>query len=211
LCPRCGDVLDEVFESVSACVRCAGLWLAQPAIERAFHDPEWPPGPTAWWGREVRCPVCMSEGQLTVMEPRVDGNVVVDRCPSHGVWLDAGELGRVLGVADGLAVLYVTLFGTELTAEKRKQLSPEELAQKRVQAEEHKLWLDRLVAEAEQDAGRMQQQVSAWQAECDALRADVTRIEDRLLRARRNVRESEQDLTAARVRLKKLESKPPNR
>jgi Zn-finger nucleic acid-binding protein len=209
VCPRCDDVFDEIFEGVSACVRCNGMWIAQPAIDRAFSDPMWPPGPSAWWRRELSCPVCASEGKLAIMVPVLDGTVVVDRCRGHGVWLDEGELGRVLGVPDGLAVLYARLFGTDMPTDLQRSLTGSELAQRRRQASEHKAWLDRVMADAKQAADEARKRRTEWAKACEDAKAEVGGLEAKLVRIRTEVRQCEHDLAAARVRLQQLESKPP--
>jgi Zn-finger nucleic acid-binding protein len=96
LCPRCGELLERVFEGALGCLQCAGLWLAQPTIDLAFGSPSWPHGSSAWWRIELECPECASEGTVTALVPYIAGDVVIDRCTGHGIWLDCGELGRLM-------------------------------------------------------------------------------------------------------------------
>ncbi len=96
LCPRCGEVLERVFDGALACLRCAGVWLAQPTIDLAFGSPTWPHGSSAWWKIELECPECAAEGNVTALVPYLAGDVMIDRCTGHGIWLDAGELGRLM-------------------------------------------------------------------------------------------------------------------
>ncbi|HEU4732138.1 MAG TPA: zf-TFIIB domain-containing protein [Kofleriaceae bacterium] len=100
LCPRCGEVLDRAFEGVSTCLRCEGLWISPGTLDAAFGNPRWPSGNTMWWRNSVECPECVFEGKATVMSARMSDDVIVDQCPDHGVWLDRGELGRLMGVAE---------------------------------------------------------------------------------------------------------------
>lgn len=99
LCPRCGEVLDRAFEGVSTCLRCEGLWIAPATLDAAFGNPCWPSGNVMWWRNSIECPECALEGKATVMSARMSSDVIVDQCAEHGVWLDRGELGRLMGVA----------------------------------------------------------------------------------------------------------------
>lgn len=100
LCPRCGEMLDHAFEGVSSCLRCEGLWIAPATLDSAFGDPLWPPGQTLWWRNSIECPDCAFDGVQTAMAARRSSDVIVDHCPSHGIWLDRGELGRLMSVPD---------------------------------------------------------------------------------------------------------------
>lgn len=106
LCPHCGEVLDRSFEGVSACLCCEGLWISPATLDAAFGNPMWPPGRSLWWRNAVRCPECVFEGHETVMSARMANDVIVDQCSTHGLWLDRGELGRLMGTdGDELAAL----------------------------------------------------------------------------------------------------------
>jgi Zn-finger nucleic acid-binding protein len=99
-------MLDRAFEGVSSCLRCEGLWIAPATLDAAFGNPRWPSGTTLWWRNSVECPECAFEGKTTLMAARLSNDVLVDQCPEHGVWLDRGELGRLMGGAtDELAAL----------------------------------------------------------------------------------------------------------
>ena len=102
LCPRCAEVLEEAFAGVQSCLRCEGVWIMQPAINGTFGDPRWPLGASAWWHRSLECPECGIEGTQNVMDASIVDGVIVDRCRGHGVWLDPGELARVLGLPSGV-------------------------------------------------------------------------------------------------------------
>jgi Zn-finger nucleic acid-binding protein len=92
-------VLDHAFEGVSSCLRCEGLWIAPATLDAAFGNPRWPLGNAMWWRNSVECPECTFEGKATVMAARMSNDVIVDQCADHGLWLDRGELGRLMGVA----------------------------------------------------------------------------------------------------------------
>lgn len=68
------------------------------AVERAFGTTQWPLGPSAWWRRELACPACAVGDRTTDMVQVQVAGMLVDRCREHGIWLDAGELGRLLDV-----------------------------------------------------------------------------------------------------------------
>ena len=110
LCPRCGELLDPTHEAVSSCLRCEGLWISPATLDAAFTDPRWPAGQALWWRNPIECPECAFEGRATVMTARRSSDVIVDQCPDHGVWLDRGELGRLMGApADELEALRARL------------------------------------------------------------------------------------------------------
>lgn len=99
-------MLDRAFEGVSSCLRCEGLWIAPATLDAAFGNPRWPNGTTLWWRNSIECPECAFEGKTTLMAARLSNDVLVDQCSEHGVWLDRGELGRLMGVgADELGAL----------------------------------------------------------------------------------------------------------
>ena len=127
LCPRCGEVLDRVFGGVSACPRCQGMWITQSTLDSAFGNPRWPPGQNLWWHQELECPECAAEGVVAKMAARRADAVMVDLCPSHGLWLDEGELGRLMKIEDGT---------DEMLALQRRVSAaspdPDELAQRRL-------------------------------------------------------------------------------
>ena len=101
VCPRCGESLDAVFEGVAACPRCQGVWLPRATLAGAFADPRWPPGQSMWWHDELECPACAAEGTLAKLAARNAEGVMVDSCATHGVWLDPGEVSRLMGLASG--------------------------------------------------------------------------------------------------------------
>jgi Zn-finger nucleic acid-binding protein len=116
-----------VFAGVSACPRCQGAWIAEATLDTAFGNPRWPPGQNMWWHAELECPECACEGLIKKMDARSASEVMVDVCPSHGLWLDQGELGRLMGLEDHVDEL--------LELQKRVSAvapDPDELAQRRL-------------------------------------------------------------------------------
>ncbi|MCX8036807.1 MAG: zf-TFIIB domain-containing protein [Candidatus Sumerlaeia bacterium] len=112
LCPVCLSemiVLEMDRIEVDHCLRCKGVWLDRGELELLVEMSGAPSGPIrgALEGRgrpligpKRRCPVC----GVRMDEVDVEGPapVVVDRCPRrHGLWLDEGELGRLIESAGG--------------------------------------------------------------------------------------------------------------
>ena len=113
-CPRCYLPLrQEKYEGVEIdfCDNCWGCWLNRgelPAIIKA-HELEFSEeeksrildlhtasksGPHG----QILCPRC----SVFMEQIRYDESiqVLLDRCPEHGLWLDAGELKKVQVVAE---------------------------------------------------------------------------------------------------------------
>ncbi|MBA3459620.1 MAG: zf-TFIIB domain-containing protein [Deltaproteobacteria bacterium] len=178
LCPRCAEALDRVFGGVAVCVGCQGAWISQSALDVAFGNPRWPAGRNMWWHAALDCPECATEGTVTRMDARSADAIMVDLCPSHGVWLDHGELARLMKLEAG---------ADELLALQRKVNAvpdPDGLAQRRLrwrteldkrrrQTAEFRAWLEMAA-----------QRKAAEAAEAERLRA----IEDE---KRRQVREAQ--------------------
>jgi Zn-finger nucleic acid-binding protein len=199
-----------LFDGVSSCVRCEGLWIAQPTIDRAFQDPLWPGGPAAWWRRELNCPVCLIDGNVNMMVAILDGNVVLDRCRGHGLWLDAGELGRVLHTEDnGIAELYARLYGTQMPAEMLRKLTGEEIARQRHQAAVTREEVDKLLEHRREAIVSSQAKREQWQQELEWAEENVERLEAQLVRAREHLQQQERELTAARALLRSIRASSP--
>ncbi len=112
-CPACGDAHHlsgrriETDVSFLECQRCGGIWLGHEAFghlqERARLKE------IRWLGEEAaerqpatsqtgplyrKCPMCAKQMSRRNFEYR--SGVIIDVCPSHGLWLDLGELERIL-------------------------------------------------------------------------------------------------------------------
>jgi Zn-finger nucleic acid-binding protein len=97
LCPRCGEMLDRAFDVVLVCLRCEGVWMPRISLEKAFGTARWPDARAMWWRNSIECPECAFTGVANMMDAAMAGSVLIDRCASHGIWLDRGELGRLMG------------------------------------------------------------------------------------------------------------------
>jgi Zn-finger nucleic acid-binding protein len=99
-------MLEAVVPGVSVCPRCEGIWVTAHTLDLAFGNPRWPESHAMWWHNELACPECLFDGATTIMDARSANGVHLDRCPTHGLWLDRGELGRVMATgSDELAEL----------------------------------------------------------------------------------------------------------
>ncbi len=109
-CPRCAGELrlrsmGEV--SVVECAGCEGMWLTPAIFERVRHRAAQTlellagkPPESAPSLEKVRYIPCLTCGEL--MHRRLfrhggaGSGVIVDLCKDHGVWLDVGELERIV-------------------------------------------------------------------------------------------------------------------
>jgi len=119
-CPRCREAMQALrlgATAVRECAGCGGLWLDAAALDQlvsardehvatssilAARRPRTEaPQDTV---RYLPCPGC-AKLMNRVNFAHASG-VILDVCKGHGVWLDRGELERVLGFVDagGLAV-----------------------------------------------------------------------------------------------------------
>jgi len=106
-CPRCKGALrtrDVGATSITECSTCAGIWLPQHTFVHVCEHADsiangelaTAPLPAAELKREGYIP-CLSCGQLMQRKNYAStSGVVIDVCRSHGVWLDANELERIL-------------------------------------------------------------------------------------------------------------------
>lgn len=111
MCPRCKVrlvklrfTLGETFEP-ARCKTCLGLFFAPGELERllavATTDQHYDPARLERLAKEqrevwpisyIRCPVCPE----LMNRKNYSATIVSDWCKDHGVWLDGGELGRLL-------------------------------------------------------------------------------------------------------------------
>lgn len=226
ICPRCGELLDRAFDDVYACMRCNGLWVSAPSIAIAFGDSSWPPhARSLWWKSVLPCPECARIGMPSTLESQLCDGVQIDRCATHGLWLDPGELGRLAGsTGDELAELRRRLRGEEQDVsrlEERRSAWRRELDARRRSAEEYQ---DRLAADRarqieEADARAHQDQVVRQRADHEArgrvleqlhasraeLASGIDRLEERLVGLRGELRALEAQLEGDRMKLRALD------
>ena len=107
-CPVCRQHLRRAVmddrEPIEICERCKGILMplrvfgeTLTARRRAAQTPSVIPSPTdrAELHRRVECPIC--NAAMIADWYYGPGNIVIDTCPAcQVVWLDAGELKRVI-------------------------------------------------------------------------------------------------------------------
>jgi Zn-finger nucleic acid-binding protein len=117
-CPVCEEdhnlhsrPMGEERIAILECHRCAGIWIGHSVFRHLEHSAlekeiGWNPGkpeaghpgvdlPRSGERLYRRCPECSQLMNRTNYARR--SGVIVDICTSHGVWLDHGELARILG------------------------------------------------------------------------------------------------------------------
>lgn len=226
LCPRCGELLERAFEAVLTCLRCEGLWIAAVTLEKAFGDPRWPRGPAMWWRNALECPECASEGETQTMTAVQAGDVVVDRCAAHGLWLDRTELFRLMGGRAGnaggaspdLAALRAHLDVADVDLEglvRRRDAWRSDLGLRRKAAAEYRAWLEaeqrrrlEVAAALEQtERERLREQADqAAQARAQQRRAALQKLGDARQEASAEVGRVETQIIMLRERLRATEA-----
>jgi Zn-finger nucleic acid-binding protein len=114
-CPRCREAMQALRLGATRaheCSACGGLWLDPESLQRLADAREERAGivsvlatrvPTLATPpdvvRYVPCPCCSK--LMNRKNFAQSSGVVLDVCANHGVWLDRGELERVLGFVSG--------------------------------------------------------------------------------------------------------------
>lgn len=115
-CPRCRDPMQALVLGATTareCSACGGLWLDPASLQRLSDQREEHADIVSMLARRtptidtppdvvryVPCPSCQK--LMNRKNFAQSSGVILDVCADHGVWLDRGELERVLGfVADG--------------------------------------------------------------------------------------------------------------
>ena len=188
LCPRCGEMLDRAFDAVLVCLRCEGVWIAPISLEKAFGNPKWPQAAGMWWHNSLECPECAFEGKATTMDAGAAGGVIIDRCHTHGLWLDRGELGRLMGGDtddergdDDLVALRDKLAGAEIDLEqllKRRDAWRADVDVRRTAAAEYRKWLET------EERRRIETAQALARADRERAEAEQTEAIERALRER---------------------------
>ena len=114
-CPRCHEPMQALVlggTTARECAACGGLWMDPSSLQRLSDGREAHADVVSLLGtrvptvstppdvvRYVPCPQC---GTLMNRKNFAQSSgVVLDVCARHGVWLDRGELERVLGFVAG--------------------------------------------------------------------------------------------------------------
>lgn len=105
-CPVCTEALLVVEREgieVDWCLSCKGLWFDEGELEllaekcgRQLEVEDLGQPPETQSSEKLRrCPRCDRKMEKVLAGPT--DLVLVDRCRSHGFWLDRGELGKIIG------------------------------------------------------------------------------------------------------------------
>lgn len=108
-CPKCRTVELETTQvrgiEVDRCLECGGIWFDDRELEtllevsrRELRRLQSGSLDEGWNRKRGKCPRDHSD-LLRVCSPR-DASLIIDVCVEcNGVWLDGGELGRVLAAS----------------------------------------------------------------------------------------------------------------
>jgi Zn-finger nucleic acid-binding protein len=107
MCPRCNVGLQRLqidAVSLGECARCSGLWSDIVTFERVCSDQEAQSSVLSFFSRRgqvgqvpikyVPCPQCRS--LMNRSNFARSSGVIIDLCKQHGVWLDPGELPKII-------------------------------------------------------------------------------------------------------------------
>lgn len=137
VCPRCREPMQALRLGVTTareCSACGGLWLDPASLQRlsdqreehadvvsmlALRTPTVTAPPDVV--RYVPCPVC--EKLMNRKNFAQSSGVVLDVCTHHGVWLDRGELERVLGFVAGGGLTRARARERERLVEEQRRLA----------------------------------------------------------------------------------------
>ncbi len=127
-CPRCKLTLRETdYEGVEVdmCDSCWGFWLDKGELQEVIDTREMSfsqeernafaggqgvsSAPAPEETPKAECPHC---GQaMDLVHSDVAIQLVIDRCPDHGIWLDAGEIKAVQVASERSAEFHKLLLG----------------------------------------------------------------------------------------------------
>lgn len=93
-CPHCRVALvvrDEGGVVVAACAQNHGLFVTARALEQLGRTTDLGAPPSEPSAAPVTCPRCAEPMNVRTFGG-AESSILVDQCPAHGVWFDAGEL-----------------------------------------------------------------------------------------------------------------------
>ncbi len=136
-CPRCAEEMQAInlgATAVQECGACGGLWLDPQTLQVLCDARERyadvgnalaTRSPTATMPtdtvRYIPCPQCST--LMNRVNFAKSSGVVVDVCKTHGVWLDRGELQRVIGFVEGGGMTVARNRERERLAEEQRRLA----------------------------------------------------------------------------------------
>jgi Zn-finger nucleic acid-binding protein len=118
-CPRCREPMQALRLGETAareCGACGGLWLDPSSLQKLSDGRE----DHADVVHYVPCPEC---GQLMNRKNFAQSSgVILDVCAKDGIWLDRGELERVLGFVSGGGLARARAHEQERLIEEQRRL-----------------------------------------------------------------------------------------
>lgn len=138
-CPRCRESLELLrLGTLSAheCAACGGLWIDPVSLQKLCDDRDEHAGVVAVLEgriptkpvtpdtvRYLTCPQCKK--LMNRVNFAHTSGVITDTCKDHGVWLDRGELQRVVGFIEHGGLSTLRQHEIDQLAEERKRLEEE--------------------------------------------------------------------------------------
>ena len=134
-CPRCREDLQSLRLGATVareCAQCGGLWLDPDSLQKLANAREENTAVVSVLAARVPLATATPDVVRYIPCPRCDklmnrsnfarsSGVILDVCKSHGVWLDRGELQRVLDfIASGGLALARAREREELVEEQRR-------------------------------------------------------------------------------------------
>jgi Zn-finger nucleic acid-binding protein len=101
LCPECHkkfSIIELMNIEVDCCVRCHSFWFDSGELME-FHglESDAPSSNLKSRASKYKCPVCSEKMREVVFQ--APHNLLLDQCDDHGVYLENGELNRVVEIS----------------------------------------------------------------------------------------------------------------
>lgn len=136
-CPRCREDMQALrLGSTTAreCAQCGGLWLDPDSLQKLANAREETSGVVGVLAARVPLNASSPDVVRYIPCPRCDklmnrsnfarsSGVIIDVCKSHGVWLDRGELQRVLDFIGGGGLTVARAREREELVEEQRRLA----------------------------------------------------------------------------------------
>ena len=137
LCPRCKDALQPLLlgaTSVRECAACGGVWVDPQTLQTLCDVREVHAGVVSALAarvpansalpdtvRYVPCPRCQK--LMNRVNFSKSSGVIMDVCKTDGVWLDRGELQRVVGFVESGGLTVARAHERERLVEEQRRLT----------------------------------------------------------------------------------------
>lgn len=84
---------------IDYCMECKGIWLDIGELEYLIAEEDGdeylePMAAVGVKGKGRACPICTRSMKKIHLGPTKD--ILLDQCPSHGIWFDRGELNKFI-------------------------------------------------------------------------------------------------------------------